>query len=113
MLLSLFTHKMSTSPSDELEVVVDAELKDLIPGFLQRRHEELNRLPELLAQADWRAMRLLGHSLKGNAGGYGFTGLGQIGRQIEMAAIEMDVDKVAQASQCYQRYLDKVVITYA
>jgi len=65
---------------------IPEELLPLIPGFLQRREQEISSLQELLKAKNFAEIAVLGHRLKGSAAGYGFAKLGSIGNEIEKAA---------------------------
>jgi HPt (histidine-containing phosphotransfer) domain-containing protein len=77
--------------------MVPPELLHLIPGFLERRENEVHELSELVAQSQFEGIRLIGHKLKGMGAGYGFPLVTEIGRDLEGAAKAGDT-KGIQAS---------------
>lgn len=87
-------------------------LKDLIPGFLDRRRQEIADLAAHLAAGDWERMRLAGHSLKGTAGGFGFPELSEIGRAIEDAAKDCDAARARATLERYGDYLRRVDVVF-
>lgn len=61
-----------TQGSDERKdgkilVRVDPDLADLIPGFLESRRRDMGRIWEALARNDYETIRILGHSMEGEA----------------------------------------------
>jgi len=67
-------------PGHRIVVQIDGDLEPLIPGFLERREEEIANLGEALAAGDYEQIRFAGHSLKGTGGAYGFHDLSAMGR---------------------------------
>jgi hypothetical protein len=58
-------------PSDERIVVrADPDIADLIPGFLENRRRDVDKMREALTQGEYETIRVLGHSMKGAAGGH-------------------------------------------
>ena len=55
---------------------------------------------------------MLGHSMKGAGGGYGFTGVSEIGRSIEEAAKERDASLIRMSMMKLTEYLDRVEVIY-
>ncbi len=97
---------------DPIPVTVDADLKDLIPGFLERRREDVSKLRAALDAPDLETLRVTGHSMKGTGGGYGFDGLSEIGAAIESAAKRGDVDTVRTQVARLEDYLSRVQIRF-
>ncbi len=100
---------MSEQP---IQVTVDADLQDLIPGFLERRREDVVKLREAIEASDLETLRVTGHSMKGTGGGYGFDGLSEIGAAIEAAAKQGAVDTVRDLVVSLVDYLDRVQIRF-
>lgn len=92
----------------EIIVHIDPELEDLIPGFLTNRERDVESLRALVAQEDWTAVRIIGHSMKGAGGGYGFDPITDLGGVIEAAALEGDGDVVLEATDRLADYLARV-----
>ncbi len=93
-------------------VHVDPDLEDLIPGFLENRHKDVEAIRTLLGQGNWSEIQRLGHSMKGAGGGYGFDEISEIGKELEEAAKRGDTDAVNRLNQQLQSYLDQVQIVY-
>ncbi|MGH8488626.1 MAG: Hpt domain-containing protein [Gammaproteobacteria bacterium] len=93
-------------------VRVDLELKDLIPGFLNNRQQDALSIRAALAQEDMETVRILGHSMKGCAGGYGFNALSVLGGILEQGAQNRDSEAITTAVDELQTYLAEVEIIY-
>ena len=93
-------------------VKVDMDLEDLIPGFLDNRRKDIETFRDLLGQNDADQIRALAHKIAGNAGGYGFDGLGEMGAKIETLAQNGDITEVPSIVEEMQDYLDNIEIEY-
>lgn len=93
-------------------VHVDAEIEDLIPGFLENRQEDIRSIREALEKDDYETIRTLGHSMKGSGGGYGFEAITDIGSSLEMAAKEKDTDEIRRRLGELSDYLERVEVIY-
>ncbi len=96
------------APDGPIDVTVDPLLLTLIPGFLEHRREDVGSIEKALTSGDFSAIRLLGHSMKGSGGSYGFDGISRIGRALEMAARDKDMSSVRSALGALDDYLQRV-----
>jgi len=94
--------------NDKIRVSIDPDLEDLIPGFLGNRRQDVERIRTLLAGADFDEVRLIGHSMKGSGGGYGFDPITEYGSEIEQAALLKDGAAVTAALGKLADYLARV-----
>ena len=93
-------------------VEVDADLADLIPGFLDNRRADVRRLREALDADDRDSLRRIGHSLKGVGGGYGFDTITDLGLDIESAAIGGDLPAARAHVDALADYLQQVDVVF-
>jgi PAS domain S-box-containing protein len=93
-------------------VTVNKALQDLMPGYLQRKREDITALNSALEQLDYEAIRVLGHSLKGSGGSYGFDNITEMGKQIEMAARNRDPVAIREWTDELSQYLSCITIAY-
>lgn len=99
--------------SDKIPVVIDRELADIVPGYLDRRREELAVLREAVADRDFAALRVMGHNLKGTGGGYGFEPISDFGKRLEQAGLTGDLSGASAAIDALGAYLERIEVTYA
>ena len=97
---------------NKLKIVIDSDLEELIPGFLENRQKDLRLLREALAAGNIETVQSIGHSIKGVGGGYGFDGLSELGAELEMQAKSGRPEGLDVIIDNIQDYLDRVVITY-
>jgi K+-sensing histidine kinase KdpD len=104
----------ATTPENVEKVVIhaDPEIADLIPKFLDNRQKDINLIESALEKNDFEAIRMLGHSMKGAGGGYGFDGVTEIGRNLEEAAKEADSNKIRNGVHELAEYLRRVEVIY-
>jgi HPt (histidine-containing phosphotransfer) domain-containing protein len=95
-----------------IRVVADPDLADLIPMYVRRRHADLAKAREALAASDLETIRIVGHSMKGSGGGYGFDGISEIGARLEIAGNESDASAASEAIAELADYLDRLEVVY-
>jgi len=105
---------ISTSPSSpgRIPVRIDPDLADLIPGYLDKRRQDIAAVLEALDRQAYDAIRTTGHKMKGSGGGYGFDRITEIGAALEAAARETDSERIRASLQNLADYLDRIDIVY-
>lgn len=98
--------------SEKIVVRVDPDLEDLIPEFLENRHKDTESITQLLKDEDFENIRILGHSMKGSGGGYGFDRISEIGKSIEDAAKTKDWEIIKGCVGELSSYLNRVEVSY-
>lgn len=93
-------------------VEVDTELSDLIDGFLSRRRAELVSIKEAIRTNNFSALKDIGHSLKGSAGGYGFHYIGEVASEIELAAQSKDIQKLNKCFADLEAHLNTLKVVF-
>ncbi len=93
-------------------VQVESELEELIPGFIKNRHKDIEKIERMLLDEDFEAIKLVGHTMKGNGTGYGFKEISELGESIEKAAREKQIKEIRRLIGELNLYLENVVIEY-
>jgi len=93
-------------------VHVDADLEDLVPGYLANRRADIDALRERLEREDLEPARITGHSMKGTGAGYGFEEITRIGAAIEQAAAAGDRALLGEQIDRLEDYLTRVEVVY-
>jgi HPt (histidine-containing phosphotransfer) domain-containing protein len=93
-------------------VHVDNDLADLIPGYLANRGKDITAIKNALANKDWESVRILGHSMKGSGGGYGFETITDIGMLMEKAGKEGCDKDISLQVKRLEDYLRQIEIIY-
>ncbi|MGR8949637.1 MAG: Hpt domain-containing protein [Gammaproteobacteria bacterium] len=93
---------------EPIVIKIDPDLEDLIPGFLDNRRADVVKLRNLNASNNFSDIRIIGHSMKGAGGGYGFDEITTIGDLIEKAALANDASKIEEQTAKLADYLARV-----
>jgi len=100
--------------SDGPMVRVPAELRELIPGFMEVTRAEIDRLDAAVDEGDHGIIRRMGHRIKGAALCYGFEQMGDFAREIEDAGREArPVESVRALANRLRDYLETVWVEYS
>jgi len=98
--------------NEKIIVHVDPDLEDIVPDFLENMAEDLQSILEALDKNDFETTRVLGHSMKGSGGGYGFDAVTEMGRDIENAAGAGDAKTIRNKVSEIKDYLQRVEIIF-
>ena len=96
------THNIDAELSGKITVVVDPEIKDIIPMFLENRHGDVKRVLDALEKGDYETIRILGHSLQGAGGGYGFYAITALGKSLNEASRSLSEDSFLETKTATQ-----------
>ena len=99
-------------PAKKIIAHVDPDLRDLIPGYLENRQKDITTIKNALKSADFAKIRVLGHSMKGSGGGYGFMPISNIGEAIEKAAKNKDRNSIKNHLTELSDFLERVTLVY-
>jgi HPt (histidine-containing phosphotransfer) domain-containing protein len=97
---------------EKQKVIVDAELEEIVPSFLQNRQKDIETIRESLETKDFTTIQRLGHIMKGAGGGYGFDRITEIGSSMEKAAKAQDLTQIENDLNALVQYLNGVEIVY-
>lgn len=89
-------------------VRVDEDLVELIPQYLNNRRKDIEAMSRALGDDDYEAIRVLGHTMKGSGGGFGFDQISHIGSGLEEAARGQDAARIRQWLDKLQDFLNRV-----
>jgi HPt (histidine-containing phosphotransfer) domain-containing protein len=106
------TQQSALRQEEKIIVHVDQEIADLIPGFLENRRKDIKAMDEALRQGDFETIRVLGHSMKGAGGSYGFDAVTDIGKSLEDAAKNNNTEGIQRSVGELAAYLDCVKVLY-
>lgn len=93
-------------------VIIDADLEEIVPGFLEKRRHEIPLLLESLQNKDFLSLKSMGHKLKGNAGGYGFDELSKLGADLEEAASNEQTLQCKSIIESINNYISNIEVQF-
>jgi HPt (histidine-containing phosphotransfer) domain-containing protein len=108
----MLNQQTQSDPQPVISVQIDASLKDLIPGFLENRKKDIEKIRLALERADFSMVQTLGHRMKGDGGGYGFDGIGEIGAALELAAARRDRESILRQLAKLVDYLGRITVVF-
>jgi HPt (histidine-containing phosphotransfer) domain-containing protein len=106
------TQTHGPNPGGKIIVHVDTDIKDLVPGFLQNRQKDVKSLLAAVERSDYGTIEALGHTMKGDGGGYGFHAITDIGGSLEKAAAKKNLQEIRKWVKQLTVYLECVEIVY-
>lgn len=104
------TAKADDNRAEKTIIRVDPEIAELIPGFLENRRKDIAAMLDAVQRGDFETVRILGHSMKGAGGGYGFDVITEIGTALEQAAKQRNAAEIRDRVNELSRYLDRVEV---
>ena len=107
---------MSMVPNRRAEngiaVSIDPALEEIVPGFLENRQRDVQVLETALQQNNLAQIRMIGHRMKGDGGGYGFDAISTMGAALEQAAAREDRDAIRRHIAEFIDFLARVTVVY-
>ncbi len=103
---------MTAEFAKRIQVTIDEDLADLIPGFLENRRKDVAQVMDALGKGDLDSVRKIAHEIKGVGGGYGFDAMTDMGAAMETAAKNKEGDKVREQADILSIYLDSIDVVY-
>ena len=104
------TSKADDNQAEKTTIHVDPEIAELIPGFLENRRKDIAAMLDAVQRGEFETVRVLGHSMKGAGGGYGFDAITEIGAALEQAAKQRNAAEIRNRVHELSRYLDRVEV---
>ncbi len=94
-------------------VQVDAELEELIPGFMNITRKEIRSLEEAVVEGNYEMIRRMGHRIKGASLCYCFDDLAAIAHDIEKAGQEKeDLEFIWKMAGRLSDYVEKAEVVF-
>ena len=106
----MYANDFATKTADTISV--DEMLKDLIPGFLKNKENELQQLQQMLEQQDYHRIKKIGHNWKGSCPSYGFHYLGEMGKHFEELVQNEDYTSLKNIVGTLSSYFKNLHIQY-
>lgn len=94
------------------KIEIDKDLKPIIPQFISNRENDIKEVKNYLKEDNYEEIEVIGHSMKGSGGGYGFEEITKIGEMIEKAAKDGKEGEITRQIKKLNTYLEEVEIVY-
>ncbi len=102
----------SPQAGGKIVVKIDPDIQAIVPGFLKNKQNDVNKIHAALEKGDFGTIRILGHSMKGDGGGYGFDRISELGAIIEEAAKGKQADTIRTTVSELSDFLTRVEVVY-
>jgi hypothetical protein len=93
---------------EKIRLHVEPQLKELVPGFLENRRRDLERLRQALHAGDLAAIRDVGQNIRCFSRVYGLEELTALGEEIRCAAEECSTLRIVHLQGQLADYLSRV-----
>ena len=97
---------------DKITVKVDPDLAELVPGYLENRRKDIQSIKESIGRDNFASIIMIGHSMRGSGGGYGFDYVSEVGKLIEEAAMDSDLEVIEKQIVNLEHYLSRLEVTF-
>jgi HPt (histidine-containing phosphotransfer) domain-containing protein len=108
----LGTKSLVVNESKDLIVVVDSDLRALIPEFLRSKRAHIAHTIHALEQGDYETAVRVGHQLKGEGAAFGFDQVTAMGAELELAATNADRCAALKWARALAEFLDHVEVRF-
>jgi HPt (histidine-containing phosphotransfer) domain-containing protein len=95
---------------NKVQVIIDADLQDIVPNYIESVSKDLVILSEALTNSHFDTIETIGHRMKGVAKSYGFPFLTELGKTMELAAKEKNKILAENLIKKLQDYLNIIEI---
>lgn len=95
-----------------ITVYIDPGLEEIVPGFLENRRRDVQKVETALGQNDFNTICVIGHRMRGDGGGYGFDAISTIGEGMEQAAARQDTEAIRRNLNDLVDFLTRITVVY-
>ena len=96
---------------EKIQLKVEPSLKELVPGFLENRRRDLERMRHALHSGDLAAIRDVGQNIRCFSRVYGIDELTALGEEIRCAADECSTLRIVHLQGQLADYLARVELS--
>ena len=93
-------------------VILARTFEELVPGFIENRHRELDELRGALDAGRYEQLGQIGHRMRGIGSTYGFDRVSTLGGELEERAAASDREGLAALIAGYADYLARLKVVY-
>jgi HPt (histidine-containing phosphotransfer) domain-containing protein len=95
-----------------ITVYIDPGLEEIVPGFLENRRRDVQKVETALGQDDLNTICVIGHRMRGDGGGYGLDAISTIGEGMEQAAARQDKEAIRRHLSSLVDFLARITVVY-
>ena len=97
---------------EKIIIYADPDIADEIPWYLGQVKEYTEAIEKGVGNADFESIEDAGHRMKGSGQTFGFDAISEMGKSLEQAAKEKDLDEIGKKVKELSRYIEVVKVVY-
>ena len=97
---------------ERILVYADPDLADDIPWYLGQVKEYTEAIEKAMGDNDFESIEDAGHRMKGSGEAFGFDAVSEMGKSLEQAAKEKDLDEIGKTLKDLLKYIGAVEVVY-
>lgn len=97
---------------EKIIIYADPDIADEIPWYLGQVKEYTEAIEKAVGNADFESIEDAGHRMKGSGQTFGFDAISEMGKSIEQAAKEKDLDEIGKKVKELSKYIEVVEVVY-
>jgi hypothetical protein len=101
-----------TQKEGKITVRVSTSLKRILPQFIGLQKKNLVDIKLAFEKKDMVQVQKIGHVMHGSCGGYDFTDLGAIGKEIEINSINENMAEIKVSIDKFEYYMNHFEIEF-
>jgi CheY-like chemotaxis protein len=101
------------TPIKRQQINVDADLRDLVPNFLEHKRADVGIIQTAIDRSDYETICKIGHKMKGEGGSYGFDAVTTMGASLEQAGLDKNLVAARDTLGEFTEYLESVDVVYS
>jgi hypothetical protein len=97
---------------DEIIVKIDKDIESIVPEYLQNIKDGSKKIPDAIVRKDFDFIYRFGHNMKGTGTSYGFASISEMGKILEQAGTDKNIQVINEEIKKLTEYIEKVHILY-
>jgi len=97
---------------EKIIIYADPDIADEIPWYLGQVKEYTEAIEKAVGNADFESIEDAGHRMKGSGQTFGFDAISEMGKSLEQAAKEKDLDEIGKKVKELSKYIEVVEVVY-
>ena len=97
---------------DKITVTLDKDIESIVPEYLENIKSGGKKIPDAIAQGDFEFIYRYGHNMKGTGSSYGFAFISEVGKALEQAGTDKNIQVIKEEVEKLTEYIGKVHLVY-
>lgn len=97
---------------ERIVVYANPDFADDIPWYLGQVRDYTEEIEKAAKNSDFETIEDAGHRMRGSGETFGFNAISEMGKFLEQAAREKDLDEIGRKVKELSRYIEVVEVVY-